>query len=51
MTAPLLQAKLEQRPGERPRVLAPAVGYMPTRETGDNELTARSLRALEKAGV
>ena len=31
------------------RLLAPAVGYMPTRKTTDNELTARSLHALAKA--
>ncbi len=34
-----------------PYLLAPAVGYMPTRETADNELTARSRHALAKARV
>ncbi len=33
------------------RLLAPAVGYMPTRKTGDNELTALSVHALEKARI
>ena len=32
-------------------LLAPAVGYMPTRKTADNELTARSLHALAKTRV
>ncbi len=33
------------------RLLAPALGYMPTRATRDHELTARSLHALGKARV